>query len=116
MRLESFGGADGRSCLALAFGARKINLQAVAGTADVVVVARASTPGSLDLCLFTAVPLDAVIAHLHEQGVVIEAGQVKRTGARFALRSAYIRDPDGKSRRDRRAVAGLTQSGDTVYF
>jgi catechol 2,3-dioxygenase-like lactoylglutathione lyase family enzyme len=35
-----------------------------------------------------------VIAHLRETGVPIELGPIERTGARFALRSIYVRDPD----------------------
>lgn len=53
------------------------------------------TPGGIDLCLVTDVPLDDVAAHLRSQSVVIEHGPVAKTGARSALRSLYFRDPDG---------------------
>jgi len=36
-----------------------------------------------------------VIAHLKAQKVEIEEGPVVRTGARFTIRSVYVRDPDG---------------------
>ena len=52
------------------------------------------TPGSLDLCFLADRPLDQVIAQLHAAGVAIELGPVKRTGARFALLSVYVRDSD----------------------
>jgi catechol 2,3-dioxygenase-like lactoylglutathione lyase family enzyme len=53
------------------------------------------TPGSLDLCFLADRPLDDVIAHLNACRIPIEEGPGKRTGARFALRSVYMRDPDG---------------------
>jgi len=36
-----------------------------------------------------------VIAHLKRERVSIEEGPVVRTGARFPIRSVYVRDPDG---------------------
>jgi catechol 2,3-dioxygenase-like lactoylglutathione lyase family enzyme len=53
------------------------------------------TPGSLDLCFLADRPLDEVIARLKQAGVPIEEGPVNRTGARFTIRSVYVRDPDG---------------------
>lgn len=91
MRLELFG--EGRK--ALRFGDQKFNLQDGRDRRDIVGVARVPTPGSVDLCLLAAVPLDQVIAHLKAQAVPIEIGPVARTGARFPIRSVYIRDPDG---------------------
>jgi catechol 2,3-dioxygenase-like lactoylglutathione lyase family enzyme len=52
-------------------------------------------PGSLDLCFLADGPLDAVIARLSECGIAIEEGPVERAGARFPIRSVYLRDPDG---------------------
>jgi catechol 2,3-dioxygenase-like lactoylglutathione lyase family enzyme len=52
------------------------------------------TPGSIDVCLITQTPLDAVIRELAEKNVVLEEGPVERTGAIGRLRSVYIRDPD----------------------
>lgn len=91
MTLEVFG--EGRK--ALRFGDQKFNLQDGRDTRDIMAVARVPTPGSVDLCLLAAVPLDEVIAHLEAQNVAIETGPVRRTGARFPIRSVYIRDPDG---------------------
>ena len=91
MRLETFG--EGRK--ALAFGNQKFNLQDGVSKVDIMAVARVPTPGSVDLCLLAAVPLDRVIAHLKQLDVPIDTGPVARTGARFPLRSIYIRDPDG---------------------
>ena len=91
MRLEVFG--QGRK--ALRFGDQKFNLQDGKSNADIMAVARLPTPGSVDLCLLAAVPLDEVIAQLKKQNVPIDTGPVMRTGARFPIRSVYIRDPDG---------------------
>ena len=53
------------------------------------------TPGSADLCLLTATPLDQVQAELRAAGVHIEDGPVPRTGATGPMLSVYVRDPDG---------------------
>lgn len=91
MRLEIFG--QGRK--ALRFGDQKFNLQDGKSKTDIVAVAKVPTPGSVDLCLLASVPLDEVIAQFKKQNVPIETGPVARTGARFPIRSVYIRDPDG---------------------
>ena len=88
MKLETFG--EGRR--ALRFGEQKINIHDASTVTDVY--AAHPTPGSLDLCFLADRPLDQVIAQLHAAGVAIELGPVKRTGARFALLSVYVRDPD----------------------
>ena len=72
----------GEGRLALQFGNTKINLhQAGAEIAH--------------LCLITEGPLDAVRRRLSENGVPIELGPVKRTGAAGPILSVYFRDPDG---------------------
>jgi catechol 2,3-dioxygenase-like lactoylglutathione lyase family enzyme len=88
MKLETFG--QGR--IALRFGEQKINLH----DKDTVTDGYAAhpTPGSLDICFLADRPLDEVIAQLRAAGVPIELGPVRRTGARFALCSVYVRDPD----------------------
>ena len=88
MKLETFG--QGRK--ALRFGEQKINLHDQSTVTDAY--AAHPTPGSLDLCFLADRPLDEVIAQLREAGIAIELGPVERTGARFALRSIYVRDPD----------------------
>lgn len=89
MRPVVFG--DGRR--ALAFGDQKLNLHQVGREFEPK--AQVPTPGSVDLCLLTDEPLDAVVAHLRNSGVTIELGPVAKTGARRPLRSVYFRDPDG---------------------
>ncbi len=88
MKLETFG--EGRK--ALRFGEQKINLHDRNTVTDGY--AAYPTPGSLDLCFLADRPLDQVIEKLHAAKIPIELGPVKRTGARFPLRSVYVRDPD----------------------
>ena len=88
MTLERFG--EGR--IALRFGEQKINVHPPGFEASIK--ARRPTPGSLDLCFLAACPLEDVIARLQKHGVKIEEGPTLRTGARFAIRSVYVRDPD----------------------
>lgn len=85
----SFG--EGRR--ALAFGDQKLNLHQAGREFEPK--ARRPTPGAIDLCLVTDVPLDEVAAHLRAQSIAIEHGPVDKVGARSALRSLYFRDPDG---------------------
>lgn len=89
MRETRFG--DGR--VAVAFGASKLNLH-TAGHEHAPHAAH-PTPGSADVCLLTATPLNDVVAHLAAHGIAVECGPVERTGARGPLRSVYVRDPDG---------------------
>ena len=88
MQLERFG--EGR--IALKFGEQKFNVHPPGFEASIK--ARTPTPGSLDLCLLADCPLEDVIARLKQHGVAIEEGPSIRTGARFAIRSVYVRDPD----------------------
>lgn len=83
----------GDNRLALQFGQQKLNLHQ-AGQ-EFSPYAQHPTPGAIDLCLITTVPLAAVQAHLKRCGVPIEQGIVARTGATGAIASLYIRDPDG---------------------
>ena len=88
MRLETFGEAR----LALVFGEQKFNIHDTTTATDAY--AAKPTPGSLDFCLLADRPLDEVIAELKAKGAKIELGPVRRTGARFPIRSIYLRDPD----------------------
>jgi catechol 2,3-dioxygenase-like lactoylglutathione lyase family enzyme len=88
MTIEHYG--KGR--IALRFGDHKFNVHPPGF--DAGIKARIPTAGSLDLCFLADRPLDQVIAHLKAQKVKIEEGPVVRTGARFPIRSIYIRDPD----------------------
>lgn len=89
MRVENYGA----NRIALRFGDHKFNVHPPGF--DAGIKARVPTPGSLDLCFLADRPLDEVIAHLKRERVPIEEGPVVRTGARFPIRSVYIRDPDG---------------------
>jgi catechol 2,3-dioxygenase-like lactoylglutathione lyase family enzyme/ribosomal protein S18 acetylase RimI-like enzyme len=82
--------AGGRTTLA--FGRQKINLHPAGREYEPK--ADRPTPGSADLCLISATPLDDVIAQLARHGVRIIEGPVRRTGALGPIRSVYFRDPD----------------------
>jgi catechol 2,3-dioxygenase-like lactoylglutathione lyase family enzyme len=90
MEREDFG--PERRC-ALKFGGQKINVRPA--DAEHWVSGRAAVPGAADLCFVTALgPLD-VAGHLHDCGVTIELGPVKKLGALGEMSSIYCRDPDG---------------------
>ena len=89
MQVITFG--DNRR--ALKFGQQKINLHQAGQEFEPK--ADHPTPGSADLCFLTETPIAQVISDLQAQGISIEAGIVPRTGATGAIRSIYIRDPDG---------------------
>ena len=89
MKAVSFG--EGRR--GLAFGDQKLNLHQAGREFDPK--ARRPTPGAIDLCFTTDVPLEDVAAHLRRESIEIEHGPVDKVGARRALRSLYFRDPDG---------------------
>lgn len=88
MKVERYG----QNRIALRFGDHKFNVHPPGF--DAGIKARTPTPGSLDLCFLADRPLDEVIAHLKQEKVPIEEGPVNRTGARFTIRSVYVRDPD----------------------
>lgn len=62
---------------------------------DVCPKAATPTPGSLDLCLRSLLPLDEVVRHLEALDVEVELGPVTRQGANGEIVSIYLRDPDG---------------------
>jgi catechol 2,3-dioxygenase-like lactoylglutathione lyase family enzyme len=88
MRLENYGA--GR--IALRFGDQKFNVHPPGF--DASIKARTPTPGSLDLCFLADCPLEDVIVRLKKHNIPIEEGPSVRTGARFPIRSVYVRDPD----------------------
>ena len=88
MQIERYGA--GR--IALKFGPHKLNVHPPGFEASIK--ARVPTPGALDLCFLADRPLDAVIAQLKACGIPIEEGPAVRAGARFSIRSVYVRDPD----------------------
>jgi catechol 2,3-dioxygenase-like lactoylglutathione lyase family enzyme len=88
MKLERYG----NDRIALRFGDHKFNVHPPGF--DAGIKAHTPTPGSLDLCFLADRPLDEVIEQLKRNNVPIEEGPVVRTGAQFAIRSVYVRDPD----------------------
>jgi catechol 2,3-dioxygenase-like lactoylglutathione lyase family enzyme len=88
MKVERYG----ENRIALRFGDHKFNVHPPGF--DAGIKARTPTPGSLDLCFLADGPLDGVIERLKRERVPIEEGPVVRTGARFPIRSVYVRDPD----------------------
>jgi catechol 2,3-dioxygenase-like lactoylglutathione lyase family enzyme len=93
MRAESFETADSETWHALFFGDMKINLHRAG--AEFEPKAQEARPGTADLCFLTATDLQTWQEHLCARGVKILEGPVPRTGATGALRSLYVRDPDG---------------------
>jgi catechol 2,3-dioxygenase-like lactoylglutathione lyase family enzyme len=89
MRRETFG--EGR--LALRFGAQKLNLHRAG--AEIEPHAHRPMPGSADVCLLIDGELGDAERELTAAGIPIELGPVDRTGATGAIRSLYLRDPDG---------------------
>jgi extradiol dioxygenase family protein len=53
------------------------------------------TPGSLDICLRSQLPLGEIQRHLEALDVELELGPVIRQGAIGEIESLYLRDPDG---------------------
>ena len=89
MAVVTFG--EGRT--ALSFGNQKINLHQAGREFEPK--AAYPTPGSADLCLITDAEPAETLAALQAQGVPVELGPARRTGALGAIESIYLRDPDG---------------------
>ena len=62
---------------------------------DIEPRAATPTPGSLDICLRSLLPLDEVRRHLDALDIEVELGPVTRQGATGLIESLYLRDPDG---------------------
>jgi catechol 2,3-dioxygenase-like lactoylglutathione lyase family enzyme len=90
MEREDYGP---ESRCALKFGGQKINVRPKGELTWTS--AREAVPGSADLCFITAVGPEDVVGHLHQHGILIEQGPVKRIGALGEISSVYCRDPDG---------------------
>ena len=93
MEARTFQGVDATMRHALYFGTQKINLHVAGG--EYAPHAARPVPGSADLCFLTDTPLAHWQAHLAEINVPVLEGPVVRSGASGAIRSLYIRDPDG---------------------
>eukprot|EP01132_Coremiostelium_polycephalum_P011138 gene11138-13643_t len=89
---EEFVDINQNRRLALKFGNQKINIHEFGK--EFKPHAQSPTPGSIDICFISSVPLRDVINRLIETSVKIEDGPVPRTGATRKLLSIYIRDPD----------------------
>lgn len=79
--------------IALKVGGQKINLHLAEGEAAEPKAAR-PLPGSGDFCLLTD-SLEEALRRIRGAGLEIVLGPVSRTGARGAITSVYLRDPDG---------------------
>lgn len=90
---QSFVPADGTARWALSFGHQKINLHRTGQEFE----PKAAKPraGSADLCFLSDTPLDVWQAALSANGIAVEEGPVRRTGAQGSILSIYLRDPDG---------------------
>ena len=93
MTAEPFTVADGTQRMALKFGRQKINLHPRA--TPYKPHAKTPLPGTADLCFLSNTPVEAWIAHLDANNLVVEEGPVQRTGATGPITSIYLRDPDG---------------------
>jgi catechol 2,3-dioxygenase-like lactoylglutathione lyase family enzyme len=78
---------------ALHFGPSQINLHQHGNEFEPKAIRPA--PGTQDICLVVSTPMAGVVDQLRSAGVEIIAGPVPRTGARGAMESVYLRDPDG---------------------
>ena len=52
-------------------------------------------PGNSDLCFEWEGPIEEAVAHLKAHGIIVEAGPMRRSGAKGEGTSVYFRDPDG---------------------
>jgi catechol 2,3-dioxygenase-like lactoylglutathione lyase family enzyme len=91
MKLEKFR-TPTEERLALKFGAQKINLHQWGK--EFSPRAHVAVPGSLDLCYIASISLEQVMQRLKKNDVPLMQGPVAKTGAKGAIRSVYVRDPD----------------------
>ena len=83
--------AQGRT--AVQFGNQKINLHKLGD--EFQPNARNANVGTADICLIADTPIESFIEHWRNLDITPETEVVNRTGADGAIRSVYIRDPDG---------------------
>lgn len=99
MKPETFSPSSNPSVQrhALKFGTQKINLHQKGKEFEPK--AKTALPGTADLCFLIEEDssLEELIKGFQKEGVEILEGQevVDRTGANGAIRSVYVRDPDG---------------------
>lgn len=88
MGVETFGA--GRK--ALTFGRQKINLHEKGKEFEPK--AASPTPGAIDICFISKIPVDILKNTLESRGITIIEGPIQRTGAVGPILSIYFRDPD----------------------
>lgn len=77
---------------ALHFGESKISLQDASALPH---IARQTTPGTANFCLFTDHSIDDVLRVLSRHKVEVIAGPGERIGATGTILSVYFNDPEG---------------------
>ena len=88
MEKEVFGAER----IALKFGEQKFNLHET--SKEFEPKAAFPTPGSVDICLITNLPIREAFERVRAKGIEIIEGIVLRTGANGLIESFYFRDPD----------------------
>ncbi len=92
-RLFGFEIVESKAGTWMQFGAQKINLHQSGEEREPH--ARLPTPGSADLCFTTKMSVAELQRHFDVEGLAVELGPVDRKGAKGAIESMYVRDPDG---------------------
>ncbi|MDQ2089865.1 VOC family protein [Marimonas arenosa] len=93
MQAVAFHPSDGSQRWALKFGRQKINLHQAG--AEFEPKAKSPGPGTADLCFLSGRSVADWVSWLDRQGIAVEDGPVRRTGAEGPILSVYLRDPDG---------------------
>ena len=87
---QPVGGGEMRKTLS--FGNKKINLHHV--KSPYKPHAKNPLSGTTDICFLSSTPLEKWESIFLKNGIEIEDGPVKKTGATGPIMSLYIRDPD----------------------
>ena len=87
---QPVGGGETRK--SLSFGNQKINLHHV--KSPYKPHAKNPLSGTIDICFLSSKPLEKQESIFLKNGIEIEDGPVKKTGATGPIMSLYIRDPD----------------------
>lgn len=79
--------------VSLKCGQQLIRLQPTDRPASEIQAAK-PTPGSIDLCLVSAEPLDDVLAEFKAKHIEVVNGPITKHGSAGKMTSIYVRDPD----------------------